>query len=64
MSKTRNTGGVVIYVKKELKFKIIYSNAVEDNIWCLMIEILESDFKGNYGCFYRANKARNDIFEN
>lgn len=64
MSNSRKTGGVVIYIKKELEYRLIFSNAIVDTFWCLTVEILKSKFMGIYSCFYRANKAKKNIFEN
>lgn len=62
-SSSRFTGGVVIYVQKNLKFKIVFMNAIESTLWCLAIEIINSHVNGIYSIFYRANNAKNDKFE-
>lgn len=63
MSTSRFTGGVVIYVSNELKFKILYNNSIDDTFWCLVIEIIDSHLMGIYSCFYRANKANSFVFD-
>lgn len=62
-SKNRNTGGVVIYIQKQIKYKLIYSNAVEETLWCLAIEAFGCNAQGIYSCFYRANNAKASIFD-
>lgn len=62
-SSTRFTGGVVIYVQKQIKFRIVYMNSIDKNFWCLAIEILNENMSGIYSVFYRANNADNKIFE-
>lgn len=64
LSDSRKTGGVAFYIKKDLKYKVIHTIAIKDTFWGLSLEILESNLNGIYSCFYRANKANNNIFEN
>lgn len=54
-SKNRFTGGVVMYVKEESKYKIIYNNSVDKFFWCIAVEMLNSNVNGIFSCFYRAN---------
>lgn len=53
-SNSKHTGGVIMYVKKPLKYKLIKSEASDYNIWMLAIEIIESDIKGVYIGIYRS----------
>lgn len=62
-SKNRHTGGVVMYIQKGIKFKVIHSVVVDDTIWALAIEILECKLNGIYVCFYRSNKAKSHSFD-
>lgn len=57
-SKSRFTGGVVIYIRENLRFKNVFINSVDATFWCLSIEITNSHMNGIYSVFYRANKAR------
>lgn len=41
LSDSRSKGGAIKYIKKDLKYKIIYSNAVNETFWCVAIEVIE-----------------------
>lgn len=62
-SESRFTGGVSIYIIKNIQFKIVFMKSIDKNIWCLAIEIINSHLNGIYCCFYRANNAREEIFD-
>lgn len=64
LSNSRSTGGVVMYIRKDIKFKTIYTNAIEKCLWCLTIEIIDGNLKGVFCCFYRANNANTEQFDN
>lgn len=53
-AQTRFTGGVVMYVKKPIKFKVISNCNVEKLIWCLSIELFDCAIKGVYSVIYRS----------
>lgn len=38
-STSRHTGGVVIYIKDDIKFKIVYNESWDNHIWFLSLEI-------------------------
>lgn len=61
-STSRFTGGIVIYVKKNIQCKTLYMNSIDRTLWCLAIEILNCQFNGIFGCFYRANNANSKLF--
>lgn len=50
-SNSRFTGGVVIYARNNLKLKIICTNAIENTLWYLTIEIIDSHVNGIYSVF-------------
>lgn len=53
-SQSRATGGVVAYIKKPLKYKVILNEFTEQYIWILSIEILECAMAGIYSAIYRS----------
>lgn len=61
-SKNRFTGGVVIYIQKQLKFKTVLMSSIDNTLWCLTIELLNCKWNGLYSCFYRANNTPDLIF--
>lgn len=40
-SQSRNTGGVIMYIRNECSFKIIRNENVLNILWCLTIEMIE-----------------------
>lgn len=53
-AQSRFTGGVVIYVKKNLKYKVIANSFIEKLMWCLSIELLGCTMRGIYSVIYRS----------
>lgn len=51
-AKSRRTGGVAMYIKKPIKFKLINRVIIDGYIWCLAIEITDCIYMGVYGTFY------------
>lgn len=63
-AQSRFTGGVVIYVNNELKFKVIENCHEEKQMWCLAIELFDSAINGMYSVMYRSPAANiNECFE-
>lgn len=53
-SQSRFTGGVAIYIRKTLKYKVIVNNFVEKLIWTLAIELIDCEIHGIFAVFYRS----------
>lgn len=53
-SKSRHTGGVVMYVKSDVKFKILHNSNIGDTMWILTVKISMKDFSGNLSVLYRS----------
>lgn len=51
-SDSRHTGGVAIYIRNDIQFKVI-SNCIRDRIWYLAIKITRGFMKGIYGVLYK-----------
>lgn len=59
---TRNTGGVVFYVRQDVKCEIVLSNKIESNCWCIAIKIQEDLYKGTIMMVYHSPSASNGDF--
>lgn len=58
-SVSRSTGGVLIYIEKETKHRILMNESVDNIVWCLVIEIWDTKYDGVYCAFYRSpNKKK------
>lgn len=53
-SQSRATGGVIAYIKKQHKYKVILNNHVNNVIWYLSIEILDCAICGIFTAVYRS----------
>lgn len=53
-SETRATGGVLIYIKNDIKYRIIINEVIEKMLWFLAIEIWNTEINGIYAVFYRS----------
>lgn len=60
-SENRRTGGVIIYILPDLKYKVILNSAIDKMIWFLAIEIWDSNTDGIYCIFYRSPSANVNI---
>lgn len=63
-SDSTHTGGVAIYIKKCVHFKII-SNFMRDRVWFLAIQIIKGfHVSGIYGVLYKSDEISNSVFLN
>lgn len=53
-SLSRHTGGVVIYIKSNLKFKVVFNENYDNHLWILTLEIWNGITNGLYHVFYRS----------
>lgn len=53
-SQTRSTGGVMIYIKNDFKYKVITNKAIASMLWFLAVDVWNSDINGIYVVFYRS----------
>lgn len=64
-SDSRHTGGVILYIKKPLKFKVIHNLEISKCIWCIAIELFDGDMNGIYIGLYRSpNGNENEALQN
>lgn len=59
-SDSRHTGGVIMYIKNNIKYKIMETISIKNSIWCLSIEALDCAHRGIYGVIYRSPNAKNN----
>ena len=50
-SENRHTGGVLMYIKSDIKHKLILNSAIDKMLWLLSIEIWDSEIDGIYTVF-------------
>lgn len=53
-SATRFTGGVVIYVRADIKYKLLHNDEWDSHLWFVTIELFEFNCEGLYHVFYRS----------
>lgn len=61
-STSRHTGGVITYVKKGYKYKVILDEALALNVWMLGIELLVKQQKYNILNIYHSPHASDAVF--
>lgn len=71
-SKSRHTGGVVMYIKSDIKFNVLENSNIYDTMWILTVKISIKDFNGSLSVLYRSPSTSvkdfityfNDVCEN
>ncbi|XP_024874869.1 uncharacterized protein LOC112456507, partial [Temnothorax curvispinosus] len=61
-AENRNTGGVLLYVKENIKFKVIEKKKLLSNCWCLAIEVKDNLYKGVIAVVYHSPSASDGDF--
>lgn len=61
-AENRNTGGVVLYVRNDIKYEIVLSSKIASNCWCLAIETRGKVFKGIIIVVYHSPSASDGDF--
>lgn len=62
-SQSRHTGGVAIYVRKKLNYKIISNEQIKNNMWILSIQINEhKTLNGQYTILYHSPSSSDTEF--
>lgn len=54
LSNSRQTGGIIVYIKNGVNFKLILNEKIDYLIWCLTFEIENCSLKGIYSVIYRS----------
>jgi len=45
-SESGRTGGVLLYIRKEIKYEVILVESCERNWWAIMVKIIDASFRG------------------
>lgn len=53
-STSSRTGGVIFYIKKDIRYRLIDKIHIERKIWCLCVEIFVCDLSETVAIFYRS----------
>lgn len=61
-AENRNTGGVLLYVRDDIKFRIVDKKKIVSNCWCVVIEMRENLYKGMIAVVYHSPSASNGDF--
>jgi len=59
---TRNTGGVALYVRNDIKYEIVLIKKLESNCWCVAVEVKEKLYKGVIMVIYHSPSASHGDF--
>lgn len=61
-SSSRHTGGVCIYIKNEIKFKINKTVIIDTNLWYLEVFLKNVELNFILGCLYHSPNSSDKIF--
>lgn len=61
-AENRNTGGVVLFVREDIKYELVLVKKLESNCWCAAIEVKEIFYKGMIVVVYHSPSASHGEF--
>ncbi|EZA47066.1 hypothetical protein X777_16833, partial [Ooceraea biroi] len=61
-SENRHTGGVILYIREEIKYDITLQEKVNSNCWCVAIEVKEKWYKGSIAVMYHSLSTPDSVF--
>ncbi|XP_036144770.1 uncharacterized protein LOC118646290 [Monomorium pharaonis] len=61
-AENRNTGGVALYVRDDIKYEIVVLKKLERIVWCVAIKVKEKLFKGVLMVIYHSPSASHGEF--
>lgn len=61
-AENRYTGGVVVYIRNDIKFETVMVQKVIGNCWCVVIGLFEQWYKGTIVILYHSPSAPDGIF--
>lgn len=53
-SNSRHTGGCVIYIRNDMKFRVIHNDVINDHLWYVSIEFWQHGISSLTHVFYRS----------
>jgi hypothetical protein len=61
-AENRNTGGVVLYIRDDIRYEIVLIKKLESNCWCAAIEVKDKIYKGVVMVIYHSPSASHGDF--
>src|SRR5436190_4025821 len=61
-AENRNTGGVVLYVRNDIKYEIVLVTKLESNCWCVAVEVKDKLYRGVILVIYHSPSASHGDF--
>lgn len=61
-SYSRHTGGVTVYIKSDINYKVLLNKCYFKNLWCIVFEIKKCDLKGIYTLLYHSPSTSDKHF--
>jgi len=58
----RNTGGVMIYIRNDIKYEVIVKEKIVSNCWCVAVEMRNNIYKGVIIVVYHSPSASDGDF--
>lgn len=58
----RNTGGVMMYIRNDIKYEVIVKKKIISNCWCVAVEMKDSIYKGVIIVMYHSPSASDGDF--
>lgn len=62
-AENRNTGGVVLYIRDDIRYEPILTKKLESNCWCAAIEVKEIEYKVIIKVIYYSPSASDDDYK-
>src|SRR5436309_2179760 len=56
-AENRNTGGVVLYIREDVKYELVSTKKLESNCWCAAIEVKDNMYRGMIMVVYYSPSA-------
>jgi len=58
----RNTGGVMVYIRNDIKYEVIVKERIVSNCWCVAVEMRDNIYKGVIIVVYHSPSASDGDF--
>ncbi|KAK2578422.1 hypothetical protein KPH14_000969 [Odynerus spinipes] len=61
-AENRYTGGVVVYIRNDIKYEVVTVQKIIENCWCVVIRVKETWYKGIVVALYHSPSSSDSIF--
>lgn len=61
-AENRNTGGVMLYIRDDIKYEVILRDKIISNCWCTAIEVKDNAYRGMITVIYHSSSASDGDF--